>query len=241
VPGVRQAATERRWKWPHPEPGAPTWWRRVLFWFGKNVVFRWTLIPLTGGRTVYGVGNVPREGGAVLAANHISFADPPWVGSAQPRRSYFMAKRELFEVPIFGWIIHGVFAYPVDRGVADRAAIRYAIDLVSKGELLLIFPEGGRSEDGEVGEGGIAPAMVAGRAGVPIIPAAVVGTDGVLRRGSAMLHRHHTAVVFGEPIMVEADADGHLSRDAIEAATTKLMDRIRELRAWLLEREGERR
>lgn len=233
-------ASDRRWRWHHPEPGAPTWWRRAAYWFGKNVVFRWLLIPLTGGRSVHGVENVPRHGGAVLAPNHISFADPPWIGSAVPRRVYFMAKRELFEAPVFGRIIHSVFAYPVDREAADRAAIRHAIDLVTRGELLLVFPEGGRSETGEVGEGGIAPAMIAGRAGVPLIPAAVLGTDRVLPRHSKRLHRAHTTVAFGEPILVEPDADGHLSRDALEAATATLMARIRDLRAALLAAEDAR-
>jgi 1-acyl-sn-glycerol-3-phosphate acyltransferase len=229
-------APDRHWRWPHAEPGAPVWWRRVLQWFGKDLLFRWILLPLTGGCSIYGAENLPRSGGAVLAANHVSFCDPPWIGACVRRRVYAMAKRELFEVPVFGWIIHSVFAYPVDRSIADHVALRHGIDLVSRGEVLLIFPEGGRSLDGEVGEGSIAPAMVAGRAGVPIIPVAVIGTNKVLPRGSNYLHHHRTAIAFGEPMVVTPDADGRLSRAVLDAATSETMDRIRALRAFLLDR-----
>ncbi len=229
-------APDRRWRWPHAEPGAVTWWRRALHWFGKDFLFRWILLPLTGGCTVYGAENLPPGGGAVLAANHVSFADPPWIGACVHRRVYAMAKRELFEAPVFGWIIHSVFAFPVDRSIADHVALRHGIDLVSRGEILLIFPEGGRSPDGEIRQGSIAPAMVAGRAGVPIIPTAIVGTERVLPRGAKFFRRHRTAIAFGEPVMVTPDADGRLSRAVLDAATNDVMDRIRALRAFLLDR-----
>jgi 1-acyl-sn-glycerol-3-phosphate acyltransferase len=231
--------SDPRWRWPHAEPGAVTWWRRALQWFGKDLIFRWILLPLTGGCSIYGAENLPRTGGAVLASNHVSFADPPWIGACVHRRVYAMAKRELFEAPIFGWIIHSVFAFPVDRSIADHVALRHGIDLVSRGELLLIFPEGGRSPDGEVQKGSIAPAMVAGRVGVPILPVAIVGTDRVLPRGAKFLHHHRTAIAFGEPMTVTPDAAGRLTRAVLDAATTELMDRIRALRAFLLERLAE--
>jgi 1-acyl-sn-glycerol-3-phosphate acyltransferase len=196
-------------------------------------------MPLTGGCLIFGRENLPLQGGAVLAANHISFADPPWIGSVPHRRVYAMAKRELFETPVFGWIIHSILAYPVDRSIADHVALRHAIELVTRGELLLIFPEGGRSPDGEIQKGSIAPAMVAGRAGVPILPVAIVGTDRVLPRGAKFLHHHRTAIAFGEPMMVTPDADGRLTRVVLDAATTEVMDRIRALRAFLLERLAE--
>jgi len=223
---------KRDWRWRRREPAAFTWPRRALYRAGW-VLTRWVAAPLLGGLEVAGVENIPREGGAVIAPNHNSHLDPPYVGAALPRPTYFMAKRELFEVPIFGWLIYNVFAYPVERGTPDRFAIRKAIELVSAGHLLLIFPEGTRSPDGTIQEGELGPAMVAGRAGVPIIPCAVSGTRRILPPGAKWPRRARTYVAFGEGVWVEAKGDERLARSALETATRELMARIRALHAEL--------
>jgi len=189
--------------------------------------------PLLGGLEVSGLENVPREGGAIIAPNHNSHLDPPYVGAALSRPTYFMAKRELFEVPVFGWLIYNVFAYPVERGTPDRFAIRKAIELVSAGHLVLIFPEGTRSPDGTIQEGELGPAMVAARGGVPIIPCAVSGPLRVLPPGAKWPRRSRVRIAFGEPVWVEAVGDAPPSRDALQAATDQLMDRLRALHAEL--------
>lgn len=233
--------SERRWKWRRRDPAARTWWRNLMFLTGRDLIFRWTMAPLLGGIEVFGREKVPAEGGAVIAPNHTSHFDPPYVGVAVPRPLYFMAKRELFEVPIFGWIIYSVYAYPVERGTADRYAIRKAIDLVRDGEVLLIFPEGTRSPDGVIREGGLGPAMVAGRAGAPIIPCAISGTLDILPSGSKRPHRSHTLIGFGDPVYVEPGPDGRLSREALQDATRRMMDSLRTLHAELEERRKSRR
>ncbi len=197
-------------------------------------------MPLLGGKEVYGKENVPLEGGAIVAPNHVSYVDPPLVAACLPRRTYFMAKRELFELPILGRFMHDNYAFPVERRGSDLVALRHAVEVLKAGELLLIFPEGTRSEDGEIGPGELGCALVAGRAGVPIVPCAVVGTERILPRGAKMLHRGRLYCAFGEPLRVERDAEGRLSREVLQAATDTLMERLRTLRQQMLAVREER-
>jgi len=174
----------RRWTWPH--------YRMV----------QWTLpviLRMLGGFRVTGLEHLPAQDGAVIASNHLSFLDPPTVGVAMPRRTYYFAKSELFK-PIFGWIIRKCYAFPVERGAADTRALKNAIELLRGGELLTMFPEGTRSRDGQLGEFDLGAALAASRAGVPIIPCALTGTDVVMPIGSPFFHRGRVAVSFGEPI-----------------------------------------
>ncbi len=154
---------------------------------------------LNGGWEVFGAENVPTEGGAIIASNHLSFLDPPAIGVAMRRRTYYFAKAELF-VPVFGAIIRKFYAFPVARGGADTGATKEAIRLLRAGELMVMFPEGTRSHDGELGELNLGASLLASRAGVPILPAAVRGTNTVLPVGAKFLHRGRMAVSFGPVI-----------------------------------------
>ncbi len=181
---IKTPEPPRKWTWPH--------YRMV----------QWTLpliLRMLGGFRVTGRENVPAEGGAVIASNHLSFLDPPAVGVAIARRTYYFAKSELF-APVFGWIIRKCYAFPVERGSADTRALKNAIGLLRAGELLTMFPEGTRSRDGQVGEFDLGAALAASRAGVPIIPCALTGTEKVLPVGAWYFHRGRVAVSFGEPI-----------------------------------------
>ena len=180
----RKPEPPRRWTWPH--------YRFVQYSFPR-------LCRLLGGWRVHGLENVPEEGGAVIASNHLSFLDPVVVGSALRRRTYYFAKAELF-VPVFGWIIRKCYAFPVERGGADMTAAKEAIKLLRDGELLTMFPEGTRSRDGRLQELSTGAAMLAARAGVPIIPCAMRGTDVVMPIGAKFFHRGRVTVSFGAPI-----------------------------------------
>lgn len=158
-----------------------------------KLVFRWR---------IEGVENIPQEGGAIIAANHISLWDPPLVGTAFKRHIHFMAKEELFKIPLITPIIKVLKAFPVKRGTADRAAIRNALSLLGQGELLGLFPEGTRSKTGELGKPEPGIAMIALKANVPIIPAAISGTNCVFRNGSLL---PVFTIRFGPPIYPDAD------------------------------------
>ncbi|MBC7287759.1 MAG: 1-acyl-sn-glycerol-3-phosphate acyltransferase [Armatimonadetes bacterium] len=229
----------RRWRWkkldPVP-PDRPVCW---LYRFAKSVVFPYIIFPLLGGREVFGTENIPQEGGAVIAPNHVSFLDPPLVAACLPRRTYFMAKRELFEPPLFGELIHSLYAFPVERGLGDRGALQRAIELVKAGELVIIFPEGTRSRDGKIGEGQLGPAIVAGRAARPIVPCAILGTERMLPPGTKLPRRARFYISFGQPVWVLPDEQGRLSRQVLQAATDEVMRRIREMHAELKKRRGD--
>lgn len=174
----------RKWTWPH--------YRFVQFSLPR-------LLRCLGGWRVVGHDNVPERGGAVIASNHLSFLDPPVVGSALRRRTYYFAKAELF-VPVFGWIIRKCYALPVERGGADTTAAKEAIKLLGGGELLTLFPEGTRSRDGKLQELSTGAALLASRGGVPLIPCAVRGTNEVLPVGAKFFRRGRVVVSFGPPV-----------------------------------------
>lgn len=127
---------------------------------------------------VHGQENVPKEGGVIIAANHISLWDPPFVGAFCPRRVSFMAKKELFENRIFSSIITNLGAFPVNRGAADRNAIKTALNILAEGKCLGLFPEGTRSKSGKLGEAEAGVGLIAYKANVPIVPVAITGTNG---------------------------------------------------------------
>jgi 1-acyl-sn-glycerol-3-phosphate acyltransferase len=136
-------------------------------------------------RTVFGVAgwrvegaeNVPASGGLIVASNHISFSDPPIVGAALPRESYFLAKEELFANPAFGWLIGSFNAIPIRRGMSDLKGLARAFAALREGKVLILFPEGGRMKDGELHPARPGLGMIAVQADVPILPCYVWGTN----------------------------------------------------------------
>jgi 1-acyl-sn-glycerol-3-phosphate acyltransferase len=142
---------------------------------------------------VFGIENIPKSGGAIVAPNHISFFDPPLSGSAMKRPLYFMAKRELFNIPIFGWIIKQTNAFPVKRGSLDLLAVKHALHILKKGKLLLMFPEGTRSKNGKIGKARAGVGMVACVAQVPLIPVKIENTN-------SMLQFKQIKIKYGRPI-----------------------------------------
>lgn len=178
---------------------------------------------------VAGLENIP-EGGAVVAANHTSNFDPWPLGfPLWPRRQlYFMGKAELFN-PILGPILRGAGAFPVRRGEHDLQAIETAVRLCREGKLVAMFPEGTRREKGLRKKFTARPrggsARIALAAGVPLVPAAIKGTD-------RLLNLPRLQVVYGKPIPVD-DLSGLPPRDASEAATQRLMTEIQALHEGL--------
>ncbi|MDR2811649.1 MAG: 1-acyl-sn-glycerol-3-phosphate acyltransferase [Endomicrobium sp.] len=142
---------------------------------------------------IEGSQNIPNTGGAVIAPNHISFFDPPLTGAAMKRPLYFMAKKELFDIPVFGWTIKQTNAFSVKRGVQDMSAVKHAFSLLEKGRLLLMFPEGTRSRDGKLGKARAGAGMMACSAQVPLIPVKIENTN-------MMLKFKRIKIKYGKPI-----------------------------------------
>jgi len=128
--------------------------------------------------------HVPMEGAMVVVANHGSHLDPPLLGHALGRPVAFMAKAELFKVPLLGPIIRACGAYPVARGASDREAIRTATDRLEEGWAIGVFIDGTRQADGRVNDPQPGAALLAARAGVPLLPVAIINSHRALGTGS---------------------------------------------------------
>lgn len=138
-------------------------------------------IPL--GLKSQGKHNIPSEGPIIVAANHVSIWDPIIVALIINRPVNFMAKAELFNYKILGKILEKTYVFPVKRGAADRKAIKKAISILEEGEVLGIFPEGSRNKTGDEIKAQAGVAMIALKAGAPILPVACVGTKRIFPIG----------------------------------------------------------
>lgn len=177
-----------------------------------------------------GEGNVPLAGGFIYCPNHISDSDPPTVFVTIPRRAWFIGKEELFRLPVLGWIFTHFHAFPIKRDSADRAALRCAEACLKRGEPILIFPEGRCAQDGKLQRIQPGAAMLAVRAGVPIVPVGLQHTNELLPYGLLVprFSKHPVTVKFGQPIYPEQFA--HLKHGAaIQAMTEALGEELARL------------
>jgi 1-acyl-sn-glycerol-3-phosphate acyltransferase len=119
---------------------------------------------------------IPKAGGYILVANHVNWKDPPWIEFAVGHAIRFMGKRELFSVPVIGFVLRAIGAFPVRRGEVDRAALQMAENVLVAGQPLGFFPEGHRSESGALIRGRSGVGHIALRSNAPVVPLAVIGT-----------------------------------------------------------------
>ena len=156
-----------------------------------------------------GMGHVPMQGPVLLVANHSSFLDPPLVGGVAPRPLSFMAKAELFRVPLFSGLIRRLNARPVRREGADAGALRTALRILQEGGVLLMFPEGTRGPEGVLREPKPGAAMLAVMSGAPVVPVFIEGSGRAWPRGQSLPRLAKVRVTFGAPLKFERrDAEG---------------------------------
>ncbi len=168
---------------------------------------------------VEGKENIPSEGGFLLCANHKSNNDPPFIASFLPRQMKFLAKKELFEVPVFGGIIRLLGAIPLNRGASDTTAIKTSMQIMRDGDGLMVFPQGHRRKTIELKDIHPGSVAMAQRVGVPIVPVAVCGEYKIFRKMKLRIGKP----VYAEELnqLIEA-ADG----DKNKAFAELLYDRI---------------
>jgi len=202
----------------------PTWFYGV----GSRLT-RWFLVPF-GPLRVEGLERVPRSGAFILASNHLSLLDPLIVGSTvghlTGRVVHFMAKGEVRRWPLIGWLASQAGVFFVRRGEGDRAAQRFALQLLADGEPVAIFPEGTRSHDAALGEAKDGAALLAMRAGVTILPVAVRGSERLFPRGATFPRRARITVRIGEPFRLPSQPEGRLNRGELGAGTQRMMREI---------------
>lgn len=171
-------------------------------------------------------------GKAIIAPNHASFFDPPIIGASAPEEVSFLAKGSLFEHPFFSFLITNLNAFPVTGTAQELHAFKVICKLLDENKKVVIFPEGNRTFDGNMGTIKQGVAMLALRNHAPIIPTYIAGTfEAWNRDNSYPKFFGHTACVFGSAIDPKDFA--HLSKkEAQEALTEKLTQSLTQLREW---------
>lgn len=173
----------------------------MVLWLVRITVTPFFLVYLRMSRI--GRGHLPREGALIIAANHRSFLDPFIIGTMTRRPLYYVAKREIFEIhPLLSWLLSSLGAFPVDRGRGDQDTIRTAKELLARGEIVLIFPEGHRIRPGGLGDPRRGVGRLAIETGAPVVPLAIIGTDNV-RRG-LLVRPRRVRVRAGRPLRFPA-------------------------------------
>lgn len=175
--------------------------------------------------TVVGAERLPVSGAAVIVANHESWLDPIIVPLALPRKPAFLAMEELWRMPVVGLVmrVYGPLAIPLNRGAVDATALKRSLRALQGGALLIVFPEGGISPSGELRPFHRGAAMLAARAGAPIVPVAIHGTAEALPLGRMMPRRRPITVRIGTPIWPASHQREDLER-ASEAAAAQIRD-----------------
>jgi len=163
------------------------------------------IIHLNGGLSVRGLENIPEDRGIILASNHVSYIDPPLIAAVLPRKASFMARKGLFEIPILKYIIRK-YAFPVDRTSLKPSTIKEAIQRIRHGDIVVIFPEGRRSETGEMLKPKPGIGMIIKKTGAPVVPALIRGAEKVLPVGAKWLRRGRVNIIFGKPLYFDEDS-----------------------------------
>jgi 1-acyl-sn-glycerol-3-phosphate acyltransferase len=178
--------------------------------------------------TIEGKEHIPTEGAFVLAPVHRSFLDFALVSSVTQRRMRYMGKDSLWKFKPLGWFISTLGAFPVHRGAADREALRRSIEIVEAGDALVIFPEGTRRSGPVVDDLFEGAAYVAARAGVPIVPVGIGGSEAAQAKGKRLPRPTKVHIVVGAPIP-PPQSEGRVSRKAVHATTERLQAEVQRL------------
>jgi 1-acyl-sn-glycerol-3-phosphate acyltransferase len=194
-------------------------------------LFIWVVAKLYWRLSFEGLDNVPAEGPFVLAPVHRSFIDFGLVSGVTRRRMGYMGKESLWNSKLLGSFITMLGAYPVNRGAPDREALRRTLDLLERGEPLVLFPEGTRRRGPVIEHLHEGAAFVAARAGVPLVPVGIGGSERALPKGSSVPRPVKIHIIVGPPIAPPPMAEGarHPSRRAVKELTVHLQETLQDL------------
>ncbi|AFY74848.1 1-acyl-sn-glycerol-3-phosphate acyltransferase [Synechococcus sp. PCC 7502] len=193
-------------------------------------LFKWSVVsPLlhTCFRAkIYGAENVPKRGALIVVSNHASDFDPPILSNCVGRPVAFMAKEELFKVPVLKTLIKLYGAYPVKRGTGDRSAIRAAVESLENGWATGVFLQGTRTPDGKITDPKLGAALIAAKTHAPLLPVSLWGTDQILPKGSKLPRLAAVTVRIGEII---PPPDPKSDRTELQAITDRCAKAINDL------------
>lgn len=194
-------------------------------------LFKWSVVSPTlqvyfRGR-IYGADQVPQQGPLLVVSNHASDFDPPLLSSCVQRPVAYMAKQELFQVPVLSTLIRWYGAYPVKRGAGDRAAIRAALGALDNGWAAGVFLQGTRTQDGRIHSPKLGAALIAAKAQVPLLPVSLWGTQGIQTKNKALPQSVPVTVRIGRLVQPPASTD----RQQLTQVTQQCADMINTMHA----------
>lgn len=199
----------------------------MTIWYRFCLSLSWLIAKVIFGTRVYGLENVPKKGGFILASNHISLYDPPIAGSQARRELGFFTKSELFETKLIGAFLRSVNSLPVKRGTVDRQSIRLAVDSIHRGLGLAFYPEGTRSKTDQFLPAKPGIGLVAVRANCSIIPTYITGFN---RLKDCLLRKTHATVTFGKPFSAEWVMSHPTNKQGYVSIAEAVMARIAQIR-----------
>lgn len=185
---------------------------RNILWLFFKICFRY--------RVKY-AGDVPKAGPFIIASNHLSFLDPCAAGFITKRQVHFLARASLFENSVFRLWANAVGVIPINRGRLDLSAIKGTLDCLKKGGIVALFPEGTRSSSGVIKEPKAGVGFVAIKAGVPVVPVFIKGSDKALPRHAIFIRFKPIEVTVGGPIRPKEEHG-----QDYQALTKEVMDTI---------------
>jgi len=174
----------------------------AFYWNCGRIIRCWARLYLQC--RVFHPERIPSSGPVLLAANHVSFGDPPLIGASVPRAICFLARRSLFEHPRFARLIRSLNAVPVDRDGGGPAGFRTVLELLEQGRVVLLFPEGTRSADGRLQEARNGIGLAVLRSGAPVVPMRTFGLAELWGRGKTFPRPGRMAIKFGHPLRFES-------------------------------------
>lgn len=201
---------------------------RIVYHIGRTIVV--AFIRAYTRMTINGREHIPAAGAFVLAPVHRSYPDTPIASCVTRRRMLFMGKDTMWKHRQLGWLFSALGAFPVTRGTADREAMRRAIEVLERGEPLVLFPEGERKQGPQVQPLFDGAVYIAIRAGVPIVPVGIGGSEKVMPKGARFLYPHKVHVEVGPPIPAPVAPDGgRVPRAAYREQTARLHSELQRL------------
>lgn len=181
---------------------------------------------------IEGVENVPLTGSVILAANHVSYIDPPLIGAALLRPIYFLARSTLFSNPLMGWLIRTLHALPVDRDGGAGSGLKAVLDLLKQGDGIILFPEGTRSVDGAIQKARAGIGLTVIKSKAPVVPVRLVGVHETWPRHQKLPRPGPIVILFGKPLdfsalSVEAETCDRIRLKAIyQQVSDEIMNAI---------------
>ncbi len=149
---------------------------------------------------VFGHDWIPKQGGVLIASNHVSYLDIPLLGCAMKRRAHFIGKVELLRNPVMAFFFRYLNGIPIKRGGMNRKVLQEIADRLKKGEVVVIYPEGGINKSGNLKRLKPGIGMLVAMSGVPVVPALIKGTEKALPDGARWIQRHPVTILFGQPM-----------------------------------------